>query len=267
MIKLKEILNTVDVDGKELVLGIRYPGPKLLNIASRVYAKAWRNAVEIDKLPLQSKISQIVIEQGLWTEEKTKLIEHLTTSISANERKLEKGGIRLWGVTGETAQALALQMLRDRTMLLNLLQEQNQFYAMTAEAYAEAERINFLITECTIYNDTGEKYYKNLDDFVARSNEKASLDVSAKLMEMLYGKADEVLEDMPETKFLKKYGMVNDDGNFVNKEGKLVDIAGRLINEKGQYIDENGNLVDIDGKPLDNNFTPFLDEDGNPISE
>lgn len=275
MVKQKEIVKTVSVDGAELVLAVKHPSNKLLNAANRVYSKAWVNAIEKEGLPLKAKVDQLSIKSGLWDDSKTEELKKISESLNEKEKTLAKGGIPLWGlgVDKKSAQKIAIEMIQDRSRLFQLINEQNQFYGNTAEAYAETAKVNFIIVESVVYNDTGAKYFKSVEDYEDRVDEKASIDATQAAFKILYPNSDHIYDELPENQFLKKYKMVDDDGRFLDKDGHLVDITGRRINDRGQYINEQGETVDYNGNRIDDkgnyveNFTPFLDDEGNPIEE
>ncbi len=80
---------------------------------------------------------------------------------------------------------------------------------------------------------------------------------------------------LPENKFLKNYGFVDDelrridsDGKLINANGDYVDKTGRLIEwqEDGEfiYVDGDGTKLTEDGE-YDVEFSPFLDDSGDPV--
>ena len=111
---------------------------------------------------------------------------------------------------------------------------------------------------------SGLEAYENSDD-------KVALVGAQNLAKFMYEFDDDFEKNLPENKFLLKYGFINDDLRPINKDGKLIDWEGRLIDEEGRYLDNDGNYVDIDGNPVTEEgepvveFSPFLDDDGKPV--
>lgn len=272
MIRQKEIVKTFvetpEGDKEPLVLAVKYPSNKLLDQANKVYARAWRVAVEEDGIPLKAKVDQIAEKNKLWDQEKTDRLNELAKSLAEKEAKLKRGGITKWGlgVGKVSAQSIAVEMLQDRAEQLDLINQQNRLLEFTAETYAETARVNFILTQVVVYNETGELYFKSEDDYTNRANEQAALDVFPVVMKVLYADNYGVFDNLPENKFLREHKMIDGEGRLLNKDGKFIDITGRLVNEKGQYINEKGDVVGFDGKPIEEvEFSPFLDDDGNPI--
>jgi hypothetical protein len=183
------------------------------------------------------------------------------------EKKLAKGGIQL-----AEAKNIALNMKKLREELRELISVKTNLDTHTAEGQADNARFNYLVSACTVYNETKEPYFKNYEDYTNRSSDLVAILSAQQLAGMLYGLDNDYESKLPENKFLKTYKFVDDKLRFINKEGKLVDSEGRLIddngrfiNEKGEFVDKNGNLVNKDGDYVVE-FSPFLDDSGKPIS-
>lgn len=272
MIRQKEIVRTFvetpEGNKEPLVLAVKHPSNKLLDQANKVYARTWRIAAEEEGIPLRAKVDQITEKSKLWDKEKSERMEELAKSLAEKEAKLKKGGIAKWGlgVGKVSAQSIAVEMLQDRAEQLDLINQQGRSLEYTAESYAEAARVNFILTQTVCYNETGELYFNSEDDYKERANEQAAQDVFPVVMKLIYADNYSVFDNLPENKFLREHKMVDSEGRLLNKDGKLIDITGRLVNEKGQYINEKGDVVGFDGKPIvEVEFSPFLDDDGNPI--
>jgi hypothetical protein len=156
---------------------------------------------------------------------------------------------------------------------LTLQSEKNEYDSYTAEAQAEGAKITALVSMC-LKNEKGESVFKDEDDYREKQEEPWALEGASKLATMVYGIDEGWEADLPENKFLKKYGFVDENLRLIDKADKFyVTIDGKRINENFQYVDEEGNLVDVDGNRVDDDglpiveAQPFLDDDGQPIVE
>ena len=255
----------VNIGDKEVELAVLRPNASQAKDAQLAYNSAFADAVKSGAL-LRAKLENVLVEQGVWSEEKQEKNDELIKSINEGEQKLAKGGIKL-----AEAKGLALEMRRHRAELRTLISERTDYESNTAEGQAENARFNSLVSSCTVYNDTGKAVFKNMDDYLNRSTEEAAAQAAGTFANMMYGLDDDYEKNLPENSFLKSYKFVDEDLRLVNKDGQLVDLEGRLVNEEGRYVDADGNFIDVDGNPVSEEgdykfeFTPFLDDDGNPV--
>jgi hypothetical protein len=191
----------------------------------------------------------------------------LQAQILEGERKLAKGGISL-----SIAKDEALKMRKLREELRELIAVKTNLDTHTAEGQADNARFNYLVSACTVYNDSKKPYFSSYEDYNSKSGTDLVAGLAAQnLAGMLYGLDSDYEEKLPENKFLKQYKFVDDKLRLVNKQGQLVDSEGRLIDEDGRFINEKGEFVDKDGNTVDKKgdyvieFSPFLDDDGKPI--
>jgi hypothetical protein len=259
-------LDTFKVDDKEYaILDI---SAELGRKALAEYNRAFSSAVKSGAV-LRATLQNILKEQGVWSEAKQKQYEELTENIGKTETKLAKGGIKL-----KEARELAINLRRYRAEVRDLISERSQLDSNTAEGQAENARFNYLVASATVDNETGKPIFKDLDDYIQRGNDEVASEAARRLAHSLYQFDIDYEKGLPENKFLKKWGFVNDDLHLVRKkDGKLIDVEGRLVDENGRYVDEDGKFVDIDGNPLTEDGElaiegePFLDDDGNPLEE
>jgi hypothetical protein len=253
------------VDGKEKEMLIKSPSLQDQKEATKIYNQSFSEALKA-KAVVRAKLDDLLVEQGLWDNEKQAKFTELQNQILEGERKLAKGGIAL-----KDAKELALEMRKTREEIRELISVKTNLDTHTAEGQADNARFNYLVSACTVYNDTKEPYFKSYEDYNNRSVDPVALLAAQNLAGILYGLENDYEAKLPENKFLKQYKFVDDKLRLVNKEGKLVDEKGRLINEngrfineQGQYVDKNGNLVNDDGDYVVE-FSPFLDDDGKPV--
>jgi len=253
------------VDGKDREMSIRSPSLQDQKEGTKVYNQSFSEALKA-KAVVRAKLDDILVEQGLWDAVKQAQFTKYQSDILEGERKLAKGGISL-----SEAKSIALEMRNNRAELRDLIAVKTNLDTHTAEGQADNARFNYLVSVCTVYNDTKEQYFKNYEEYLNRSSDPVSILAAQNLAGMLYGLDNDYEEKLPENKFLKQYKFVDDKLRLVNKEGKLVDEKGRLLNENGRFINENNQFIDKDGNLVDLegdyvvDFKPFLDDDGKPV--
>lgn len=248
----------------DLELAVRQPSAEERTRAKIEYNKAVRKALENGQI-MRAKLDDEVRKQGLWTDEMEEDDRKLIKEINDLTKRLHAGDMKL-----SDAKALALRIKKLRFDLIKHRTVKSELDNITAEAFGEQAQFDYLVSVCTVYNETGEPYFKSLDDYKNKSSDEVAFEAASQVATILYN-LQSYEEALPENKFLKKFKFVDDKLRLVNKEGHLVDEDGRLINEDGRYVDSAGNLVNIYGDPVDENgevlveSKPFLDDDGNPI--
>lgn len=253
------------VDSKEREILVRSPSLQDQKEATKVYNQSFSEALKA-KAVVRAKLDDLLIDQGLWDSIKQAKFTELQSEILEGERKLAKGGISL-----TAARDLAMSMRKTRDDLRELISVKTNLDTHTAEGQADNARFNYLVSACTVYNDTKEQYFKSYEDYNNRSTDPIAILAAQNLANMLYGLDDNYEEKLPENKFLKQYKFIDSKLRLINKEGKLVDEKGRLLDENGRFINEKGEFVDKDGNLVDQSgdyiveFSPFLDENGKPI--
>jgi hypothetical protein len=246
---------------------IKKPGMRELDDANKVYNRQFSQAVNSGAI-IRERLEEVLRNQGLWNDEKEMKYETLRREVREGELKLKKGGIKV-----VDAKALAFEMKKKRSEMVDMLMSRTSLDSNTAEGQADNMRFNYLVSACLVYNSTGKTVFKNLEDYLTRANEPLSLEAARQLYSYLYSQDDNAESKLSENKFLQRFGFLDEKLRRINEDGHLVDDEGRLINEEGRYVDKDGNFVDIDGNRVDEKGElaieemPFLDDDGNPILE
>jgi len=265
--KNKEVFTVTKTDGKEVTLCIKKPGPGEGRKAQVYYNQTFAAALQAGGL-LRASVESHMRSQGLWDDKKTQQQTDLVKQLSELELKLNGGGMKL-----SDGKRLALQMRELRAKFRELLATRNSLDISTVEGQAENARFNALVALSLVYNDSGELYYKSVDDYLEHAGDTEAYKGAETLGQMMFKLDKNYENNLPENKFLRRFKFVDDELRLVNKDGQLVDEEGRLINKDGRYIDGSGDFVDRDGKPVDKDGNylveekPFLDDDGNPIVE
>jgi len=256
-----------EIEGKIVELAIIRPNVKISKEAQMEYNRSFSESIQSGSL-LKAKLQNVLMDQGVWSVEKQEQHDNLIADINEKEQTLARGGIKL-----TDAKRIALEMRVKRWRLRELISERTEYESNTAEGQAENARFNYLVSSCTVYNDTGDEVYSGLDDYLEQSGEPFSLEAARVFANMMYGLEDDYENSLPENKFLKEYNFINEDLRLVNGDGNLVDVEGKRIDENGRYVDEDGGFTDRTGNPVNEEGDyvfeelPFLDDTGKPIEE
>jgi hypothetical protein len=260
------------VEGDVTIL-VKKPTRKELNDSQIVYNKVWRESLE-KKAILRQKLNDYLIEQGVWSDEKQRQYEDFIKKINERELLIKKGGIPL-----KKAKSIALELKRLRIEFRDLIAERTAYDTNTAEGTADNSRFDYLVSVCTLDPSSKKPVFKDIDDYNERGTEPWAIKAASELANYLYNLDPSYEKNLPENNFLSKFNFTDSQGRFVNKEGHLISIdengVERLIDEEGYFIayEESGekHYVNRDGERVERDqdvvSTPFLDDDGNPISE
>lgn len=257
---------TVTVNDKELLLRTISPSLKDRKEAEKVYNNAFTEALQ-SKAVVRARLDDLLVDQGLWDDNKQMKFDTLQKEILDNEQKLAKGGISL-----KDAKSIALETKKLRAELRELISVKTNLDQHTAEGQADNAKFNYLVYACTVNRDNNSKFFTSYENYLENASEEIAIKAAQTLANMIYGLDADYEQKLPENKFLKDYKFVDEKLRLVDKQGRLVDLEGRLINEDGRFINEEGQFVDKYGTILDEQgdykfeFSPFLDDDGNPVA-
>ena len=166
-------------DGKSVELSLKTPNAQVTRKAQLEYNKSFAEAVKTGAL-LKAKLDSVLIEQGVWTEERQKQYDTLVANINTGEKSLAKGGIRL-----NAAKEIAIDMRGWRFELRQLISDRTELESNTAEGQAENARFNYLVASTLVYNDTGKPYFKDVDDYLNQSNDTVAITAAQKFANLI----------------------------------------------------------------------------------
>ena len=127
-----------------------------------------------------------------------------------------------------------------------------------------------------MYEDSGEPYFENgILDYLVKQNDEVVI-LGATEFYYLLSNIDDPDSKTVEENFLNEYGFTNEKGQLVDSEGRLIDRQGRHLDKEGNFIkwtsDTDFEFVDSEGRPVDKDtgsysvgFSPFLNDDGDPV--
>ena len=250
------------------------PTVQQLKEANKIRSQVWNRAFEEGNL-LRRQLDDELKNRNLWNSKLQAEYDTLQHEVLQNTLTLEKGGIKL-----SEARAIAIETAKKRQEMVDMLVARSELDNHTCEGQADNERFNYLFANCLVYNDTGEKVYPNgIDDYLKDADNEYAVKGATEFY-YLMSNTESLDDKLPENQFLKKYKFIDENQRFTDrKTGRLVDEDGRYIDELGFFVeyDEDGNSyrVTIDGERLsdlidiqeDDGSLPFLDDDGNPVSE
>lgn len=251
MSKDKEKVVEVDVDGNKVKIVVKKPNNVTISQAQRVGAKAWTDCVR-DGIMTKKELEKFMKEQGIWDDGKDKEQKALVEEISSLEKKLYIGSQGHVKLKTSEGKEIAIQMRIKRAELRDLISERMSLEQNTAESISDNARFDFLVANCTFY-ENGQKVYNSMDDYRSRADGEPAFTAATTLAAMLYSVDKDFEAKLPENKFLKQFNYVNDDLSLVNNDGETVDLDGRRIDKNGFYLNEEGKRVDKEGNLLDEN--------------
>jgi hypothetical protein len=261
MSEVQVIVETVDEKGNPLELLVNKPTAKNNADAQIIFSREWLKA-EANGCPLRAKLDEIAVKHGLWNEEMEKQVKKIEGEVLETERKLRAGS--KYYKTKLEAKEAALKVRKLRQDRIKLFSKKNSLYEHSAEGNADRARTNYLISVCVVYANNGKQYFVDMNDYLNRAEEKASVDAVEAFLKLVYADLLDVDKKNYENQLLLKLGFVDEKFRLINKDGNLVDENGKEIDENGRYV-KNGKFVDADGNEVDENgeyvieFEPFSD--------
>lgn len=257
-------VESVNNEGEKAIAYIQLPDSKTQKDSQLAYNRAFRDAIQSGAV-LRRKLDDVLVEQGIWSDEKEDRYQEILNTINDNEKKIKAGGIKL-----SEAKEVALEMRDARLEFRNLIAERTQMDSNTAEGQADNARFNYLCFAC-IRDESGERIFSSQEEYENDTGTPYIVEAAKLLAEKLYGVDANFEKNLPENTFLSDYKFVDDDLRLIDEDGNWVNRNGDRVNESGYRIDEEGNVLSHDGIELDENlhykldFVPFLDDEGNEI--
>ncbi len=258
---MRQEFEVTQPDGKNVKLVVRKPEYEDIEHADKVYAIKISSLIKENagrKLLSRQELNKYLKEAGIWTEAEEKEVEKLQTEVADTLTAMRKGGK---GLTD--GRSMAIKVMDRRQEIMRIMAKKQSFDDVTLESFAETEKIDYLVYCSTLYADSGSNYWDSFEDM---KNDKLS-DVYRKAsvlsMKVIYDIDNEFDKNLPENKWLKKYGFIDEELNYTDrKTGEKVDREGKPIKEleeKIQKIRDNiqGDIVEE---------APFIDEEtGKPV--
>lgn len=235
----KEAVKIVEVKiGDELKkIGVHKPTPKIEAQANMESSKVFANLIKQKNedgsaaFMLRSQLNDYLAQAGVYTEQDIDDLTTFSERIKELEEVLSKGGKKK-----SEGKSAAIELKKIRIAMYSLLVKQAEYDKNTVEHYSENARMNYLVTKCVTFED-GSPIFKNVEDYESDEIMQKALAEPIRDLAAIVSSYDPDFEkNLPENKFLIKYGFVNNDLRFVNKDGQFTDEFGTLVDEDGNKI-------------------------------
>lgn len=246
----------VKKDGSDLELCYITPDSQHIAEADQIYAAKIAEIIRRGgptKPLLRAEVEDFIKNQStIWSKEDDDELEKLRSRLADLLSKLKKGGSKL-----SEARKWALEVLDLRSEIVKYSAKKQTLYSATIESIADAERNDYLIYIGTVYDHTHERYWPSFDDMKNDKDSQIYLKAHAIFYKIVYGIDGDFEKNLPEVKWLKKYGFIDDDMNLIDKNtGEYVDRDGRPIKEiENEIIDQ---ISLYSGEILEE--SPFVDD-------
>ena len=251
---LKVDVKQEDGTSKEVSIYVQRPTNSSISSSDKHRAKVWNQCLA-DGILTKMELAHTMRERDIWNEDKDKRQADIIKEISKIEKDLYVGDGTKKTVT--MGKDMAIKMRRLRLDLRDLMSEKLALEENTAESIAENAKFDYLVSECVKY-ENGERVYKSLDDYNSKSSDEIAVAAATKLAQVLFALDSDFEKNLPENKWLDRYGLTDDDGHLINKQNQKVDVSGRRVDDDGRYFNEDGKRVYINGNMLEEDGTYVL---------
>lgn len=267
---MKELKETVKIgegdDAKEVVIVVKQPANSVVKAADAHKNKVWGKAIQ-DECLTKKELGVLMRKRGIWDDKKDKEEDKITKEIIALEKELyqgKKGGRKPKVSEG---RELAIQIRRKRIELRDLITERLTLEENTADSLADNARFDYLVSQCTFY-ENGNRVYNSFDEYNSKSADEIAFAAASLLGKMLYNLDSSFEKNLPENRFLANFNLVNEDLSLIdpNNPDRLIDTDGKTIDKDGYYLNEDGQRIDKDGALLtEDGFYEITDDYENDL--
>ncbi len=207
-------------EGNEVELGFNNLTQVVLTRGDFVYREYFSKAIRAGVMT-SAEANKILKDRDIWTEVQDDEVIELQLKLSKMEDSLSK-------LKKRDAQSITLygDIKKQRQEIGELNSIRTSVTENTAESVAAEMRTQFFASECAVYNNTGEKVFKDLKDFLARLDESIATDSYRQALIFNYERALGItlpsdLDDtlFPEDEWAKK---IDDDAEAAEKKAVTV---------------------------------------------
>jgi len=239
--------NRFTVNGKDYF--IKRSNDKVATAAQRVYARSFAEAVTSGAF-IRQTLDSHMRKQGLWSDEKENEYRQFAKEIADLEYRIKSGSLK----KASELRKASVELKQVRGKVASLLIQRNEMDAVTAEAMAENERFDYLLSQSIYDHVTQKPVFSSHADYKERKNEPGVFEMAQKYANYAYGLDEDHESGLVENRMLRRLGLLNEDNLLVDRDGHRVDYEGNRIDQNGMRVGEDDTRVDI-------NDRPFIDND------
>ena len=175
----KEKQKTVEVTldgGKKVKVVVRKPTNRVSGEAQRIGAKVWTDCIR-DGIMTKKELEVVMKSNGMWDKAKQESQDSIIADLRDLEKKLYLGKK---GSKMKLSQAkdIAFKMRKKRLELRDLLAQKIELEGNTAESLSENAKFDYLVANCTFYED-GKNVYNSLEEYNDKSEDPIAFGAAA----------------------------------------------------------------------------------------
>ncbi len=256
----REEFEVEGTNGNKVKLAIRNLTSEDYEEAERIYAIKIASLIRASggkKLLVRNELDQFLNDTGVWTKADVEKVEKLREQIDdlIDKLKNKDGKTKL-----SDGRKISLDIYDKRMEITKLEQKRRVFDEATIENAADQEKADYFVFASTVFAETGKQYWDSLEEMKNDKLSDAYKNAAVKAIKAVYGIDTELEKSLPENKWLKKYGFVDEKLNFVDrKTGEKVDRSGKPTKSLEEFIQKR--MESFTGDVKEEN--PFIDDDTN----
>jgi len=225
------------------------PNNDVAGAAERYRSTIWMKCVK-EGVPTRKEVENLLKERKIWDKDKDEELKKMREELDVLERQLFLGNGDTKRVKLSEGKDIAIKMRKLRIKMQEFVAVKIDMENNSAEAQAENARFDYYVSACTYDGVSMQKVYSSIEDYNSRSTDATAVAAASKLYEVIYNLNSKTTDNIPENRWLKKFGFVDKDYSLVDKNNNNIDLEGRRIDKEGYYLNDEGKRIDKFGNLL-----------------
>lgn len=215
-----------DIDGNEVTVYVVRPTSRQKQEAKMYSTKVFTECMKDPNIMMKAELYDYLNKKRIFTEEDEKYLEKLRKENEKNLSRLTNGK----KIKKKDAREICRKININRTIILGLENKVSSYEEKTVEGMTDQAYIDYLFYSCLL-NEEGEQVFESVDECKDGLDQNYVSEAFTKFLFMLNGVKEDWYNDLPEAKFLRKHGLIDEQGRFVNENGELINVDGTLAEE------------------------------------